>query len=312
MEDSWGSDEIGHHRESYNPRLSKRRSTGGVSQTNYDDGGLQPLQSSGADELGDTEPKGQLKGGGNGTDPIWIQSSGHEQQDHPLPEKELPKPQKKRGRKKKESGNAPAVTASPGQNSLGNSTTADPSIGQSEKPKKKRGRPKKSEAAKAAAILDASASIQEAADNLSALADATDCVNEEVEGEDEARDKNWASSSRDWSQAGKIKSISEETEVTPSPAAKSRVLDAKSGNTASPVKPSLTPTMSTQKSNHQLGLGKENQLQDEKLGKSNAAKENDKEVTKPGPASSQSGKVQYRVGLSKKSRIAPLLKSLRK
>jgi hypothetical protein len=36
------------------------------------------------------------------------------------------------------------------------------------------------------------------------------------------------------------------------------------------------------------------------------------ETPKPGLLSSQTGKVQYRVGLSKKTRIAPLLKSLRK
>lgn len=49
-----------------------------------------------------------------------------------------------------------------------------------------------------------------------------------------------------------------------------------------------------------------------KLAEVKAAKEIAKEESKAGPPSSQLGKIQYRVGLSKKSRIAPLLKSFRK
>lgn len=49
-----------------------------------------------------------------------------------------------------------------------------------------------------------------------------------------------------------------------------------------------------------------------KLAEVKSAKEIAREESKASPASSQLGKVRYRVGLSKKSRIAPLLKSFRK
>lgn len=76
--------------------------------------------------------------------------------------------------------------------------------------------------------------------------------------------------------------------------------DSNSNIGASSLKPAYT-------SRDAVGVtAKENQATEAKA-KDEAAKE-----TKGGTPSSQLGKVQYRVGLSKKSRIAPLLKSFRK
>ncbi|KAB5586197.1 hypothetical protein GE09DRAFT_1073711 [Coniochaeta sp. 2T2.1] len=73
--------------------------------------------------------------------------------------------------------------------------------------------------------------------------------------------------------------------------------DSNSNRTASPTKPATTTPEAVDKE------AKENKLAEVKP---------KKEEAKPATQSSQPGKVPYRVGLSKRSRIAPLLKSFRK
>ena len=259
------------------------------------------------DSLPDTDPGCEIPRdgpsevwhrGSSSTNPISLASSAVQQDAVPGPDVEPPKTQKKRGRKKKEIKAAEAtldaeeglLKVEPSQGVRGGAPD--------EKPKKKRGRPRKSDEKPA----KDSEAPSEAAVNETVL-------DEEHTHEDPAAERTPAKASRS-SKANKGKNTKQAEKLPhprdmPAGSAESRALSDKS-NTQTSQLPTLSveepekPTLSTDDAKENRGRAAE---QD--------AKPNTKDATTDAVSNGQ-GKVGYRVGLSKRSRIAPLLKIIRK
>lgn len=207
-------------------------------------------------------------------EPILITSSAPEWHDSPLPESELAKLPKKRGRKKKEAA-VDESAQSEGQEE------AVPSFfpASDQRPKRKRGRPRKSEA--------------------------TTVTETVTGGSGQARSENsleFGQLSETSKQPGEVRADKSGGKPgQPSgPAADSHMLREKSGN-----QESLAYAHSGKVPDAYVdsaGPGKENKPQNSSA---------DTKEMRAGGVGEQA-KVSFRVGLSKKSRIAPLLKSIRK
>lgn len=197
---------------------------------------------------------------------------------------EEPAPKKRRGRPRKEMQSQAIVIE---DDSDGYHPTEEPkAVGMADddapKPKKKRGRPRKSDTAKPVETKTQSDVNHgtDAQDNK-AVEDAGD---QSTEGHEAAR--------KTGKKAGAKPAAAEDDST--------RALSERDSNShlgVSPTKPgiSIKDAMDS--------AAKENQL---------AGTKTKKDDTKAGATPSQLGKVTYRVGLSRKSRIAPLLKSFRK
>lgn len=197
-----------------------------------------------------------------------------------------PAAKKKRGRPRKEPQSQAIVidddaeTLQPGRD--GASVPLD-GADETPKPKKKRGRPKKTGAAKPAET------------EAVPYGDTGSVQQEEGAYSDNGNGAHISEGKT--SKKANIKATSVEEEH---PGALSE-RDSNSNLGASPMKPTTTTKDAVD------DVAKENQMAEV-----NAKKDVGKGEAKPATPSSQLGKVQYRVGLSKKSRIAPLLKSFRK
>jgi hypothetical protein len=202
---------------------------------------------------------------------------------------EQPVPKKRRGRPRKD-GRSQAMVVESDSEIISPGPIEPPALAPDERnetpqPKRKRGRPKKSDVAK-------SAETEDLPEGNTATANA-----------DAENDKNFDLSTDRHNLLGKARKKGNAKSMTEDDG-NMRALSERDSNSnlgASPTKggtPAIDAVDTT---------AKENQISEAK-GKKEAAKEE----TKGGITPSQLAKVQYRVGLSKRSRIAPLLKSFRK
>ncbi|RYP02986.1 hypothetical protein DL765_010635 [Monosporascus sp. GIB2] len=289
-DDSWDSDAVGHHLETYRPRRSRRRSN---AASIHED---ETAQNEAAEDPVDVVEVDQTEAPAN---TVQEDSAADAQPAAPeIPkavEPELPlKPQpKKRGRKKKQ----PAIEEISQDEQPAEEEAAaielDPPIQPAEaeepveKPKKKRGRPRKSDQAKAAEVAapQAAAETQAEPEEQSCENDNDETPPEQVE--DGPKSK----------KAAQRRTRKSDPDEDTAPGREASALKELDGNASSRSMSSEPAT----KNSSEGGAATENNHQS----KAQTAKET------PKPAASQS-KVLYRVGLSKKTRIAPLLKSIRK
>ncbi|KLU89421.1 hypothetical protein MAPG_08392 [Magnaporthiopsis poae ATCC 64411] len=286
-------------------------------------------------------PESSDKHRGPGTDPVLVMSSDEETGPSRVPEKTA-KPQKKRGRKKKEVAKPPEPAAAPAEPTTGDDVTykssesaeifeqidaAPASVPEpppiEAPPKKKRGRPKAENATQdvdKTPVVEAEASSKKkrGRPKKSAAKAAEPAAKEEAATE-----------------SGHAAVLSPPTDTTDHAATRA-LSEASDGNSQKKTATAFVESPegansgsgSGRASTDLTGKGKENgDLYDDSKDSAAAtpAKAVQKETaaataatTKPAgtgngcsPAG-QAGKVTYRVGLSKRSRIAPLLKSLRK
>ncbi|RYP55767.1 hypothetical protein DL771_012358 [Monosporascus sp. 5C6A] len=289
-DDSWDSDAVGHHRETYRPRRSRRRSN---AASIHED---ETAQNEAAEAPVDIVEMDQAEG-----PPDTVQEDSAPDAQPAVPEiskavePELPlKAQpKKRGRKKKQ----PAIEEIPQDQQPAEEEAAvieiDPPIQPAEveepveKPKKKRGRPRKSDPAKAAevAVPPAAAETQGEPEEQTRDIDNDEAPPEQVE--DEPKSK----------KAAQRRTRKSNPDEDTAPEQEASVLKELDGNASSG---SMSSEPASKKSSEGRAATENNHQP-----KAETARET------PKSAASQS-KVLYRVGLSKKTRIAPLLKSIRK
>lgn len=145
-DEGWDSDEVGFHREEYRPRKSRRRECGG-------DGVLDDASHDGKDELMGAAPPAENSRTGPQTTDEPPKPVNPPKSSAATAGEDTPQP-KKRGRKKKQ----PPVQEAPAQDELAKRLASEsvaatkPVVPEpeppTEKPKKKRGRPRKSDTAK--------------------------------------------------------------------------------------------------------------------------------------------------------------------
>ncbi|RYP80815.1 hypothetical protein DL769_002285 [Monosporascus sp. CRB-8-3] len=289
-DDSWDSDAVGYHRETYRPRRSRRRSN--VASIHEDETAQNEAAEDPVDVVGVDQTERPV-------DTVQEDSAAEAQPAAPEiseavePELPLKAQPKKRGRKKKQ----PAIEEVPQDEQPAEEEAAaielDPPIQPAEveepveKPKKKRGRPRKSDQAKAAEVDPPPAAVETQAEPEEQSRDNDDdeAPPEQVEGESKSK------------KAAQRRTRKSDPDEDMAPEQEPSALKELDGNASSR---SMSSEPASKKSS-EGGAATENDHQS----KAQAAKET------PKPAASQS-KVLYRVGLSKKTRIAPLLKSIRK
>ncbi len=311
--------------EMYNARPRKQRSSLGQGQGLSDEDAdyvvpRAPPHTDDAPNSSKDKGKLELDSSAKSVQPIPIPSSNPEHQATSIPESEPPKTQKKRGRKKKES-KAAASDVSAGADQ----TLADEFIGQdaapepADKPKRKRGRPKKSESTKMGETKAGGAEDRSAMARASGRGEAGPQSMDGVYEDDHPAKGDWGEQldspprdrpSKKAKAAGKQKATkpSKQANDPSSSATESRALSQKSDNA---VNPSPKPDGAMQSDETKENL-EANAADKGHVAKESVAKESKTDTNKPGATSGQAGKVPIRVGLSKRSRIAPLLKSLRK
>ncbi|KAJ2984804.1 hypothetical protein NUW58_g5868 [Xylaria curta] len=269
-DDIWDRDEIDAPRESYKPRVTKRRSVGTTSPSGV--GGVIDTR----EDMSDTAA---------------IQTPSPSRLSPPPSEPKSKALSKKRGRKRKlfteniVSEPEPSEDPLPGRNPT-SPENADEAELPPEKPKKKRGRPRKSpRKAAETSLLEPP------------IADELPKIDLPQKGESPDRPAPVVAEQRDSERKTKRKKrkTTEEAEGIESKEDRLPLKDADI-NKKTPSKPT-PPEESPAKT--------EAELNDE----TPTPKKPSKETPKPAPSQS---KVTYRVGLSKRSRIAPLLKSIRK
>jgi len=262
-----------------------------------------------SDEMGDIPAKWQKSGEARspGNEAIFISSSAPQGDLTPPPVVELPKTQKKRGRKKKGANDDMAVTPHFDAQVV---VADEESKEMKTQPKKKRGRPRKSAIQPPPeAVTYETNTFQESGE---VKRDGHDDPPEEPMLDDDE---------------GEL--FREDTHATPT----SKMSKSKKGNkgkkadiAVGEVNVDASPSVLGESDRNMLGSqqpkehtasvnGAVKSLEDAKENQSQS-KEASEVPAKPVPsstsASSQSGKVPLRVGLSKRSRIAPLLKIVRK
>ncbi|CAJ2511770.1 Uu.00g073950.m01.CDS01 [Anthostomella pinea] len=300
QDDSWDSDTIGYYRESYRPRTSRRRSKASISIILEDEVGEQTgfptpyeeVHNKPADELAEIAPADPEPPAA----PESPATKADQAEDQPTVQP------KKRGRKKKQ----PVVEVLPQDvpdTGLQVVAQEPPPLGTAleveapvEKPKKKRGRPRKSDFSKAEVVAPEPPVAETVA------APGTSTIFESKEGEvDELAAEQFEEDIEEPNAKRRKKSRKEtrNTEAsTPSISAESLPLKELDRNSRSPSK--LHPSDA-------LAAKSVTPATDENLPTKSQAKETPKST----PTASQS-KALYRVGLSKRSRIAPLLKIIKK
>ncbi|KAK8129638.1 threonine synthase [Apiospora kogelbergensis] len=332
-DDGWDSEDVGFHREVYKPRPSRRRSNGGGANVGNDARAAEGCTATNDDVMQDLPPT---------QDPHQPQTEAarrviQETADAKAPE--MPQP-KKRGRKKKQPPPPPLDTgdelAQAQSTSLGvepGATETEPAAAESaaadgdytpvEKPKKKRGRPRKSDtpakkAPEPSSIRTEQNTLPSTADPLateedfppkataakpstrdsSSLSDVP--PSDEDEDEDE-EDEPVKRGRKKGAKRPKLSKADEETAATVTARKSASPLREVDRNTKL-QSPALAAAAATEASEPDSSSTKKPAMP--------AAS-----ATKPNPATpsqQQPGKIGYRVGLSKKSRVTSLLKVIRK
>jgi len=245
-----------------------------------------------------------LHGAGNAVELILIASSGQERHISPEPEDKPAKTQKKRGRKKK-------VTKS--METRDDTQQAEQELAPvpSEEPKRKRGRPRKSGTLKSPAAAAAAEISTESPWQLveSRIIPGTTDSHEQEQlrvGDQDQQSKwtNTGQSSKIVTGKGKDNGSSQRAGEPLG----SGVLREKNDNPMGPPQASATPLVSAIGTID--GVGENHEANQAK--KSKNSEESRTDAAKSDANGCQPGKALFRVGLSKKSRIAPLLKSFRK
>ncbi|RYP07871.1 hypothetical protein DL764_002237 [Monosporascus ibericus] len=292
-DDSWDSDAVGYHRETYRPRRSRRRSN--AASIHEDETAQKEAAEDPVDAVGMDQTEGPA-------DTVHEDSAAYAQPAAPEisqavePELPLKAQPKKRGRKKKQ----PTIEEIPQDEQPAEEEAAAVELdapiqpaeveGPVEKPRKKRGRPRKSDQAKAADVAAPPAEAEMQAETQAEPEERSrDNDNDEAPPEQAEEPKSKKAVQR------RIRKSDPDEDMAP----EQKVSALKElGDNASSRSMSSEPAS---KKSSEEGAATENHHQS----KAQTAKET------PKPAASQS-KVLYRVGLSKKTRIAPLLKSIRK
>lgn len=281
-DEEWDSDEVGFHREEYRPRKSRRRGSGGGGGG---DDVLDDVSRDGKDELMGTAPPTEYSRTDQQSMDEPPKPINHPKLSAAAPAREETPQPKKRGRKKKQ----PPVSEELAQDELAtglasqNVTTTEPVVpGPAskpeppiEKPKKKRGRPRKSDTTKAGAT----ASEEKAAEEP---------VLEEIP----------PTQPFDPTAAGLGPAAEEQPPTEPE-------ISATVETPSSPEKSAATPTHETG------GANKGTATESPSAASSSTAPGKATAAGRSTSGPSTVGKPQqplYRVGLSKKSRVASLLK----
>ncbi|KAF9877592.1 hypothetical protein CkaCkLH20_04727 [Colletotrichum karsti] len=280
--DEWNSDDVGFPREMYKPRPSRRRGSNASRQS-------------------DTEKAASADTAAPVPEPITS-----------LPAEEVAPAsvsKKKRGRPRKSDTtptsepvepSAPATAV--GSEAAGSTVVAEPVMAATEQIKKKRGRPKKAD--------KAVTSVQQEPVEQHAVAEATEANDIPAVVDSKTASDHQSEENEEPPKAKKIdkkkRPVQEVSEKAPAgevPTGETRALQPKTPNTASkPDSDDLDPQKDV------VALITPKKLEDKK---DVAGKAGDGKLGVATP-SSQAGKPLYRVGLSKKSKIAPLLKIVRK
>lgn len=301
QDESWDSDTIGHHRETYTPRLSRRRSN--ATNIHEDETAQQEEVEEPVDvvEIG-VEEESENHITDIVADPMEENSASNIPPTTALEVpaategKNLPtaQPKKKRGRKKKQPVVEEAVQDEQTIEEPVAPVELDPPFQAvevddvSDKPKRKRGRPRKSDQAKATEI-DAPPMPAESPDDPIGKKTLDEDYNEASAKEDEGNPKS--------KKAAKKQKKKDQVNVNTLREDGNLALKEVDVN-------SITPSRSASSE----PVGKKSK-EEPAAADNSKAKPKTKET--PKSAASQS-KALYRVGLSKKSRIAPLLKCIKK
>ncbi|TLS27567.1 hypothetical protein PpBr36_04352 [Pyricularia pennisetigena] len=326
-----GDDELGAHDETVGhspsaPRSSRLRSSAldSLPDTQPPPGGFQlphlqecPAPAADAAKLPTGEEDAPLQETGQSLEPILISSGQEAAPEEPtIAQEPLVQTQKKRGRKKKEAPKPPEVSPVPVETEernpgptldngdtpfvlKGDTSILQPTETSQTKPKRKRGRPKKS-AAKV--------------DNMSTNAPVATVENDsaEVGGfvDDTPRAHVDASgTSRNTGDYSKGRQKSESSQPSD---ARDDMSTSDGGSRHKSGREGKLPAIEAAQANMQTNKNDED-IKDGKLVKPPVSAEPiKKEAATCSRIGSQVGKATYRVGLSKRTRIAPLLKSLRK
>ncbi|KAK8093759.1 hypothetical protein PG997_000444 [Apiospora hydei] len=333
-DDGWDSEDVGFHREVYKPRPSRRRSNGANCQED-----ARAAESATNDdvmhELPPTQDPLQLEETTEAARREEVQKTPDIAAEAPAPAPDPgpvmvngKPPPKKRGRKKKQpqpsaasdeltqahtSGVSGAESGAMDLEPTAAPTAADPYAFEddvpAEKPKKKRGRPRKSETPVKAA--EPPPSVRTEQNTLPSTADPL-----AMEDEDFAP-KATEPPSRGRSASEEIPPSEDDDDEDDEPVVKKRGGPPNAPN-ASPLREvdRNTKTQSPAVATDEAGESESSNTAKKAAAESPAPTAASSAATKktPGPAtpSQQQGKVPYRVGLSKKSRVQSLLKIIRK
>ncbi|KAI1083765.1 hypothetical protein F5B20DRAFT_525344 [Whalleya microplaca] len=282
QDEPWASDTFSHNQESYKPQPSRRRSTTAEADKGGNDDKQNIALNAHEKDSGEA-PRISAKESRVTT----IDTSELDQ-----PETEQTPQPKKRGRKKKQLTSEQIIQKE--QDAEYQATTQEPtSISEAskaqvelEKPKKKRGRPRKSEAANPETLVPPGSEAPVAAETR----------NDNVPQDDTASEKASVSAEKGKTKKNIPKQKEELQDLNDSTARRdSSPLKETNSNPRTPVQGSSPEEVSTKPTE-----SKNQNLQPKS-----------QSTVTPKPAGSQT-KSLYRVGLSKRTRIAPLLKSIRK
>lgn len=277
QDDSWDSDIIGRHRESYKPRTSRRRSNAAsINEVQAEvepdpDAIFEEPESDLDPEYGDMATSRKTKRAAKNT-----KSSSAAQ------EKAQPK---KRGRKKKQPVSEEVILDEEVVEQISNiaefgeSVTGPEVEPPAEVPKKKRGRPRKSEAA--------------ATQDISNMPTSTEATSTSETLMNPAPAKKTSAKKSTTTMETTAKDLTTQTSLESEKAETEREAEDNKKRSMSPLKEVDRNSLLTSQS---------------------TISDSDKSVAAPikKPTLSQAGKSAYRVGLSKRTRIAPLLKFLKK
>ncbi|KAI0484245.1 hypothetical protein GGR56DRAFT_15776 [Xylariaceae sp. FL0804] len=283
QDDAWDSDEIKSHRESYKPRPTKRR--------------LRPAVP--GDE--DGEPEGDAQADGQAIEDIrddtvepTSEATQEPTQDPHGGEVQSTNMPKKRGRKKKQTTtdrNPKEINVSDIQEvdqALPNDVEAVEHTIPAEKPKKKRGRPRKSEMTRLA---------EEATVQPPRAAEVVETRETDDELAEQDMDETQPTKKKQKKSEAQAEEVGPQSD-TPNPQRKALALEEVDANTRSPT------------------VSRASDMENATPAPESRDKKKTSSKSLESEAAAKSAAVQsrtpYRVGLSKRSRIAPLLKSIRK
>ncbi|KAI5928110.1 hypothetical protein F4810DRAFT_647016 [Camillea tinctor] len=283
QEEYWNSDANDDYQDNYKPRPSRRR-TKASRIIEDDDFGEDPISTTNeGDQDKPIDVDVEVEAIPDAPNTSTVDDSSKPSQSEPKPTTQP----KKRGRKKKQpvleeindspSDESPVINQKPGSLASTNQTVVP-----TEKPKKKkRGRPRKSDTAKVEAVdteqdVPAETSVISESEVVDAKQDQSASDDDDQETEKRKTKKMKVNDQAAGDEPGPLKNVDRNTR-SPSAALSSKETSTKTAEKAAPENPPSKP-----------------------------------EAKKTAASSTPQPKVPYRVGLSKRSRIAPLLKMIRK
>ncbi|TEA15237.1 hypothetical protein C8034_v002394 [Colletotrichum sidae] len=304
--EDWNSDGMGFHHESYQPRLSRRRGSDASRHSNVEEVAAETVAAH---------------------TPVTDARVVAEPQVEQVAPASPPKP-KKRGRPKKSTAAVPSPDAV-GSEVMKSPATEEAAESAAQQTKKKRGRPKKTAEANMGLDMQepdmqvvAAETKRETKDGGMALDEiqASDDESSEVEKLERAKKgDNSDDPSCEVEKPKKAKKANKRTKKQASDAVDTEqaaevARETEDDRALQPTTPNAGSRASTDGADPpKAAAGSATPCARDGAGSEVAGKAEAKRASMtPGSASSQSGKPLYRVGLSRKSRIAPLLKSLRK